>query len=143
MHPACSSMRAQPILLSSSKRALSSTSTATCFPRSVGLEQGIDHRGVMSHAIEGLFDGEHLRVAGRGVQEIDDRSERVIGMVDQDIFLANGRKDVIGLQHVLELGQEARLVRRVFQLVEFHDCHRAAIILPARGDGFEQIHPRA
>ena len=89
------------MLLSSSKRAFSSTSTATCLPFLDGLQQRLDDRRVAAHAVEGHLDGQHVRVAGRLAKKLHHRLERLEGVVQQDVVAADEGENVlfgVGLQ---------------------------------------------
>ncbi len=92
--PSFSSILAQPILLSSSKRAFSSTSTATSLPFWRASSSACHHRRVAPHPVQGLLDRQHIRVARCLLQEVDHRLERIVRVVDQDILVADGGKDV-------------------------------------------------
>ena len=69
--PSRSSARAQPMLLSSSKRAFSSTSTATCLPFAAASSSASHDGRVAADPVQGLLDGQHVRVVGGGAQELD------------------------------------------------------------------------
>ena len=89
------------MLASSSKRAFSSTMAATCLPFSAARMSDGHDRAVAAGAVERLLDPEHRRVLGRlGDEGLDRGGERVVGVVDQHVALA---------QHGEELG---RLVGR-------------------------------
>ena len=100
------------MLLRSSKRAFSSTSTATCLPcsaasisRSTSGEFGAD-------AVERHLDRDHVRVVDRGAQERLDRRERVERVVDQEVLIGDLLEDLVGL---VRRPQRARRERRVLQ----------------------------
>jgi hypothetical protein len=57
--------------------------------------KGADDPAVAARAIKGLFDGQHVGVGGGLLQEIEHRGKRLVGMMQQDVALANGRKNVI------------------------------------------------
>ena len=59
-----------------------------------GAGQGGDDRVVVGGAVERLLDRQDLRVVGRLLDELDDRAERLVGVVDQDVLLADRREDV-------------------------------------------------
>src|SRR5580704_143838 len=84
--PASSRARAHPMLASSSNRAVTSTSTATCFPCSAART---------SAATTGLSpDGRYVGIVGRLVHQLLDRGrKRVVGMVDQDILAVEHCED--------------------------------------------------
>ena len=59
-----------------------------------GAGQGGDDRVVVGGPVERLLDRQDLRVVGRLLDELDDRAERLVGVVDQDVLLADGGEDV-------------------------------------------------
>ena len=59
-----------------------------------GAGQGGDDRVVVGGPVERLLDRQHLRVLGRLLDELDDRAERLVGVVDQDVVLADRAEDV-------------------------------------------------
>ena len=54
-----------------------------------GLDEGAHDRRVAARAVEILLDGDHLGIARRLLDEVDHRGERVIGVVEQHVLLAN------------------------------------------------------
>lgn len=52
-----------------------------------GFHEGVDDRGVFAGPVEGLFDGEDVGVTGCGSDELDDRGEAVVGVVEQEVVL--------------------------------------------------------
>jgi hypothetical protein len=58
------------------------------------LDQGRDDRAVLGGAVQGLFDGDDVRVAGGLAQELDHHVEALERVVDQDVLLADRREDV-------------------------------------------------
>ena len=74
----------------SSKRAFSSTMQTACLPRSAAVDQRRDERRVGAGPVDGLLDREHVRVGDGLLDEALDRGrERVVGMVDEDVALAD------------------------------------------------------
>ena len=67
--PASSSWRAHWMLLASSKRARNSTTAVTCLPFFTAFIERADDARVAARAIEGLLDGQHVRVRRRLLQE--------------------------------------------------------------------------
>ena len=59
-----------------------------------GARQGVDDRVVVGGAVERLLDRQDLGVFRRLLDELDDRAERLVGVVDQDVLLADGGEDV-------------------------------------------------
>ena len=57
-----------------------------------GLDERADDGRVAARAIERLLEREHLGIARRLVDEIDDRRERIVRMVQQDVLLARSRQ---------------------------------------------------
>src|SRR5258708_680307 len=53
-----------------------------------------DDRVVFRRAVERLLDRQDLRVLGGLLDELDHRAERLVGVVDQDVLLADRREDV-------------------------------------------------
>lgn len=67
------------------------------FAAAGGLDEGADDGGVAAGAVEGLFDGEDVGVAGGLFDEIDDGLEAVVGVVEEDVVFAEGVEDVFGV----------------------------------------------
>ena len=59
-----------------------------------GARQGVDDRVGVGGPVERLLDRQDLRVFGRLLDELDDRAERLVGVVDQDVLLADRGEDV-------------------------------------------------
>ena len=101
------------MLFSSSKRALSSITTATCFSFSAAVEQRAHDRRVLARgAVERRLDREHLRIFGGLLHELHDRIERFVRMVQQDVAFANLREDI---GHADQALRNRRRERRVVQ----------------------------
>ena len=115
------------MLFSSSKRALSSTSTATCLPFRAASQQGVDHRRVLAHPVEGDLDGQHVGVAGGRLEEFDHRLERLVRMVQQDVSPLDDVEDLSPC-HALQTPRRSGDESRVFQVgpVEFVQHAQAA-----------------
>ena len=62
------------------------------------LHELLDDRRVAAAAVQRLLDGEHVRIVGGGAQELDHRVERVVGMVEQHVALADGGEEVGSLE---------------------------------------------
>ena len=56
--------------------------------------QGGDDRVVVGRAVERLLDRQDVRVVGRLLDELDDRAERLVGVMDEDVLLADRGEDV-------------------------------------------------
>ena len=80
-----------------------------------GLHQRVDDRRVATHAVERRLDGQHVGVVGGGAHEVDDRVERVVGVVQQDVAVADGGEDVgvLGALQHRRRGLHQRLVLQV------------------------------
>ena len=74
------------------------------------LDQRLDDRAVLRRPVERLFDGDHLRVARRLLQELNDDVEALIRVVDEDVFCADGREAVAAV--LADALREARLIGR-------------------------------
>ena len=59
-----------------------------------GAGQGVDDRVVVGGPVERLLDRQDLRVVGRLLDELDDRAERLVRVMDQDVLLADRGEDV-------------------------------------------------
>ena len=64
-------------------------------PLTARLEERLDDRRVLAHAIQRLLDGEHVRIVRGRPQELDDRRERVEGVVQEDVLPADGGEQVL------------------------------------------------
>ena len=60
------------------------------------LHECVDHGGVAADAVERRLDGEHVGVLGGRADEVDHGVERVVGVVQQDVAVADGGEDVGG-----------------------------------------------
>ena len=58
--------------------------------------------------VDRLLDGHDGRVVGGAADEVDDRLERLIGMVQQDVVLVQGGKDVVADGFMGQAGEERR-----------------------------------
>lgn len=76
------------------------------------VHQGADDAGIAAGAIEGLFDGQDVGILGSLFEKIDHGTEILVGMMQEDIAVANGGKE-IGL--ILESGGEGCDVRGIAQ----------------------------
>ena len=76
-------------------------------------DQRIHDGRVVARAIERLLDGEYVGIVGRLPQEVHHRREALIGMVQQQVFLADDGEEV-GAGHQ-SLGQ-ARCEDRIFEV---------------------------
>ena len=100
------------MLFSSSKRALSSISVATCLPASAASISACDDRRVARRAVERLLDRQHVGIVGGLAHELHDRIERLVGMVQQQIAFADHR------EHIGRAAQAPRNRRRERRIVQ-------------------------
>jgi hypothetical protein len=61
-----------------------------------GGNEGVEDGGITARSVKGHFDGEDLRVGGGLFQEGDDRLETFVGVVQEDVVLADGLETPIG-----------------------------------------------
>src|SRR5262249_31782547 len=59
-----------------------------------GFDQRFDYRRILAHAVERLFDRQHVRVTRRLAQEFDHGRERLIRVMQQNVLMAYGVEDV-------------------------------------------------
>ncbi|CFT89483.1 Uncharacterised protein [Bordetella pertussis] len=99
-------------------------------------QQDLHQLGVLAGAVDGLLDRHHVRVQRRGGQEVDDRLERLVGMVQQAILLGHGGEQLGRLlahaverrRHGRQVGgkQQVRPGVGIAQLHQARQVHRAA-----------------
>ena len=58
------------------------------------LDQRFHQHRVDAGAVDGLLDRDDVGIVGRAADELDDRLERLVRMVQQDVVLADRREDV-------------------------------------------------
>ena len=102
---------------SSSKRAFSSTSAVTDLPDSAASTSARTIGTVVRCPVERLLDRKHVRVARRLAQELHDDVEGLVGVVDDEVLLADRREAVAGMvAHALReagvVGLEPEVVAR-------------------------------
>ena len=115
------------MLASSSNRALISTRTTTCLPGLGRLDQRGDDGGVAGRPVQGLLDRQHLRIGGGLLDEpLHAGRERVVGVLDQDVALAQGGEHALGRLAVRQPGMGGRDERVVLELrpVEVVEPHQ-------------------
>ncbi len=101
--------------------------TATCFSFSAAVEQRANDRRVLSRrAVERRFDGENLRILGRLRYELNDRIERLVRMVQQDVAFANLREDVGDADQPLGNRRLKRLVAQIVVAGKIDDLPQVA-----------------
>src|SRR5215475_5626457 len=59
------------------------------FPPFGGLNQILDNWGIRSESIKRLLDSEDTRIDCSGAYEFDDRTERLIRMMQQDVLISD------------------------------------------------------
>ena len=83
-----------------------------------GPRQRRDDRVRLGRAVQGHLDRQRLRIFRGLFDELDDRSERLVGMMNQDVVVADGREDVLPLgERAGHLGLE----RGFFQIAKALD----------------------
>src|SRR5262247_581695 len=87
-----------------------------------GFDQRFDYRRILAHAVERLFDRQHVRVARGLTQEFDHRRERLVGVMEQNVLVAYGVEDVFsGTQRRRRCRRERLVLQlRQVELVERH-----------------------
>ena len=94
-----------------------------------GLAQELHHLGVGAGAVDGLLDGEHLRVIDRLAQKRQHGIKTLEGLVDQDVAPAHLRHHAAGTRQRVRPGrapggkQQVGLARQVDQLHQPHQVH--------------------
>ena len=78
-----------------------------------GLDQRLHQHRVDAGAVDGLLDRDHVGVLAGLADELDDRIERLIGMMQQDVVLPDRRQNV-GL--IEKAFRRARHERRILEL---------------------------
>ena len=111
------------------------------------VHQGADDPRVAPGAIEGHLDGEHVRICGGRLQKGDDRGIIFVGMMQQDVALADGGEQILpAAQAGGHGGHEGRVaqLRRMVALIQQHQpggVERALDeiqIIPGEIEGFEE-----
>ena len=57
----------------------------------------LDDRRVAAGAVERLLDREHVGIVGGARDELDDRIERVVRVVEEDVALADDGEEIVGV----------------------------------------------
>ncbi len=112
--PAASSARARRMLVSSSKRARSSTIGGDRLAGLRRLDQRLDDRAVAAGAIQRLLHRDHVGVLRRLAQELHHDVEALERMVDDDVLGADGGEAVAA--EIADALGEARRVGREQQV---------------------------
>ena len=98
------------------------------FPVFGGLNQRPRDGRIAARAIERLLDGQHAWVVRRPADEIDDRIECIVGMVQQDIALRNQRKEIVAPPP--NAARQLRRKRRIAKMIavgdlrQLHQCRQ-------------------
>ena len=77
------------------------------------LEQGRHHGRVLAHPVERLLDGQHVWVAGGGLEQVHHGFERFEGMMQEDILLPDSGEHVQAVDSAQALrleGNEGRIL---------------------------------
>ncbi len=70
------------------------------------LDQRFHQHRIDAGAIHGLLDRDDVGIVGRLADELDDRLERLVRMVEQDVVLADRRQDVRLLAQAIRQARE-------------------------------------
>ena len=85
--------------------------TVTSLPASAAASSASTIGGLIAGAVERLLDREHARVAGGLAQEVHDRSEAAVRMMQQQVALADDREQIGGAdQSRRQPGREGRIL---------------------------------
>ncbi len=104
------------LVFSSSSRAWKARPVqVTCLPISAGAGQGVDDRVGVGGAIQRHLDRQDLGILRGLLDELDDRPEGFIRVVDQDVLVADGGEDALATG---EGHGHLRLVGRLAQVAE-------------------------
>ncbi len=79
-----------------------------------GVDQRLDDRRLLARAIERLLDRDDVRVGRRLPHELHDNLEALVGMVDEDVLLADRREAVAAM--LADAFGEARIERPELQV---------------------------
>ena len=90
-----------------------------------GIHERADDSGVAASAVEGLFDGEDLRISGGLFEKIDYAGEVFVGVMNEDIALADDREEIIGTAKGRGDGGDERFIAEFWGVITFTDCHEA------------------
>jgi len=100
-----------------------------------GFEKSRDDGGIAAHSVERHFDGQDVRIDGGLFQKIHDREKRLKRMMQQAVFTANDREDVlVGIR--CEMGRRPGFERFV---AEFRAVEAGQLTKPGEIKG--AIHP--
>ena len=102
------------MLTSSLNRAVSSTRTATCLPALGRPDERPGDRALERRPVHRLLDGQHVGIDGGPIDEGLDGTERLVGVVQQDVAGAQHGEDVAGIG--AEPSGRHGVARRIFQL---------------------------
>ena len=103
------------MLASSSKRALSSTSAVTDLPASAASDERAERSGCPSRCGSSVcLIATTFGIARRLAQELHHDVERLVGMMDDQVLLADRREAITGV--VADALREARIVRHELEI---------------------------
>ena len=91
-----------------------------------GIFQRTDDARVAARAIQGLFDGQHVRIRRRLLQKIHDAVEILVGMMQQDIALANGREQIRFAAQRRGDGRDKRRITQLRRMIPLRKRHQAS-----------------
>ena len=112
------------MLLSSSKRALSSTIAVTCFPCSPARASALTIGESPPAAIERLLDCEDVRIFCRFGDELHDRVEGFVRVMKKDVSLANRGKQIVRVAKRRHVHRSKGLVPHVSAVVLGKELHQ-------------------
>ena len=101
----------------SSKRARSSMLTVTSLPASAAATSACAIGESANGTVQRQLDGEDVRILGRCADQLHDRAERLVRVLQQKLTLGNGIEDAVGAIQCLRQG---RRERRILQVVALH-----------------------
>ena len=109
------------------------------------LQQCFHHRRVAAHAVEGLLDGQHVRISGGRLQEVQDRGERIVGMVQEDVLAPDGGKDpALRVEEPRGCGQKGDVLQigpiQSVQLFEVAHAQRGRDGIDVSGTDLQVLH---
>ncbi len=97
-----------------------------------GTRQGGDDRVGLGRAVEGHLDGQDLGIFRGLLDELHDRAERLVRMVDQDVLVADGGEDALALG---QRGGHLRLVGGLLEVAEPLELAEARSAVRSTGPG--------
>ena len=95
------------------------------FPAPCGVHKGSHDAGISARAVEGLFNGQHVWICSGLFEKFHYGAEVLIGMVQQDVPLANGGKKVAAIPHGGAHGSEEGAVTQLGGVVPCAERHQS------------------